>query len=121
MDKSELFRKAHKMTKTAIAKFGGNYRVTFGCALSNLWKEAIEEEVKHVGFQIKTWFYNKNADKLTTAHCHASPYFGKEDIIKETEKAYQVNLELVTNSTGADTAYTKLVWVPKSCVETYAY
>lgn len=117
MDKARLFRRAHKMTKAAIAKFGGNYLVTFAQALKELYKNA----VKTVRFQIKTWFLNKNADKLTTAHCHVSPYFGKEDIVKETEKAYQVNLELVTNSTGADTAYTKLVWVPKSCVETYAY
>lgn len=120
MDKAELFRRAHKTTKAVIAKFGGNYHVTFGCALSNLWNE-ISEEAKTVRFQINTWFLNKNADKLTTAHCHVSRYFGKEDIIKETEKAYQVNLELVTNNTGADTAYTKLVWVPKSCVEIYAY
>lgn len=120
MDKAELFRRAHKMTNAAIAKFGGNYRVTFGCALSNLWKE-VSEEAKTVGYQIKAWFLNKNADKFTTAHCHVSRYFSKEDIIKETEKAYQVNLELVTNSTGADTTYTKLVWVPKSCVEAYAY
>lgn len=117
MTKSELFKKAHEMTRTTIAKLGGNYLVTFAQALKELYKNA----VKTVRFQIKTWFLNKNADKLTTAHCHVSPYFGKEDIVKETEKAYQVNLELVTNSTGADTAYTKLVWVPKSCVETYAY
>nr|DAH28819.1 MAG TPA: hypothetical protein [Caudoviricetes sp.] len=25
MDKARLFRRAHKMTKVAIAKFGGNY------------------------------------------------------------------------------------------------
>lgn len=120
MDKSELFRTAHKTAKAVIAKFGGNYRVTFGCALSNLWKE-LSEEAKTVRFQIKAWFLNKNADTLTTAHCHVSPYFGKDNIIKETEKAYQVNLELVTNSTGADTAYTKLVWVPKSVIEAYSF
>lgn len=120
MDKSELFRKAHKMTKAVIAKLGGNYRVTFGCALSTLWKEAIEEEVKHVGYQVKDWFYKKNIDNFVTAHCYACRYFSNEDIIKETEKAYQVKLDLVTNA-GAETAYTKLVWVPKACVETYTY
>ena len=117
MTKSELFKKAHEMTRTTIAKLGGNYLVTFAQALKELYKNA----VKTVRFQIKTWFINKNADKLTTAHCHVSPYFGKEDIVKETEKAYQVNLELVTNSTGADTAYTKLVWVPKSVCEAYSF
>nr|DAQ21325.1 MAG TPA: hypothetical protein [Caudoviricetes sp.] len=33
MDKVRLFRRAHEMAKTAIAKFGGNYLVIFvkGC------------------------------------------------------------------------------------------
>ena len=60
MTKSELFKKAHKMTRTTIAKFGGNYLVTFAQALKELYKA-----VKTVRFQIKTWFLNKNVDKLT--------------------------------------------------------
>lgn len=57
MDKARLFRKAHKMTKAAIAKFG------------------------------------------------------KNDIVKETAKSYQVKLHALTND-----AVTRLIWVPKSCV-----
>ena len=112
MDKARLFRRAHKMTKAAIAKFGGNYLVTFAQALKELYKKATEIEC----FRIKGWFMAKNEDKFETEAGELYTSFGKKDIIKETAKAYQVKLSALKNS-----AVTRLVWVPKSCVETYAY
>nr|DAQ21336.1 MAG TPA: hypothetical protein [Caudoviricetes sp.] len=106
MDKSELFRRAHKMTKAAIAKFGGNYLVTFAQALKEVYKKATEVEC----FRIKSWFMAKNEDKF--GDLNLDPNFAKRDIIKETAKAYQIRLQALTNVT-----VTKLVWVPKSCVE----
>lgn len=110
MDKARLFRRAHKMTKAAIAKFGGNYLVTFAQALKELYKKATEIEC----FRIKGWFMAKNEDKF--GDLDLDPNFAKRDIIKETAKAYQIRLQALTKVT-----VTKLVWVPKSCVETYAY
>ena len=112
MDKARLFRRAHKMTKVAIAKFGGNYLVTFAQALKELYKKATEIEC----FRIKGWFMLQNEDKFETEAGELDSNFGKNDIVKETAKAYLVKLQALTND-----AVTRLVWVPKSCVETYAY
>ena len=108
MTKSELFKKAHEMTRTTIAKFGGNYLVTFAQALKELYKKATEIEC----FRIKGWFVLKNEDKFETEAGELYTSFGKKDIIKETAKAYQIKLKVLTND-----AVTRLVWVPKSCVE----
>ena len=108
MTKSELFKKAHKMTKAAIAKFGGNYLVTFAQALKELYKKATEIEC----FRIKGWFVLKNEDKFETEAGELDSNFGKNDIVKETAKAYQVKLSALKND-----AVTRIVWVPKSCVE----
>ena len=109
MTKSELFKKAHKMTKAAIAKFGGNYIVTVAQALKELYKKATEIEC----FRIKGWFVLKNEDKFETEEAgELDSNFSKNDIVKETAKAYQVKLHALTND-----AVSRLVWVPKSCVE----
>ena len=50
------------MTKAAIAKFGGNYLVTFAHALKELYKKATEIEC----FRTKGWFVLKNEDKFET-------------------------------------------------------
>lgn len=39
MSKSQLFIQAHILTHETVARFGGDYRVTFGAALSHLYKE----------------------------------------------------------------------------------
>lgn len=108
MTKSKLFKKAHKMTRTTIAKFGGNYHVTFAQALKELYKKATEIEC----FRIKGWFMLRNEDKFETEAGDLDSNFAKKDIVKETEKAYQVKLHALTNDD-----VTRLVWVPKSCVE----
>ena len=112
MTKSELFKKAHEMTRTTIAKFGGNYIVTFAQALKELYKKATEIEC----FRIKGWFMAKNEDKFETEAGELYTSFGKKDIIKETAKAYQVKLSALKNS-----AVTRLVWVPKSVCEAYSF
>lgn len=110
MTKSELFKKAHKMTKVAIAKLGGNYLVTFAQALKEVYKKATEVEC----FRIKSWFMAKNEDKF--GDLDLDPNFAKRDIIKETAKAYQIRLQALTKVT-----VTKLVWVPKSVCEAYSF
>lgn len=108
MDKARLFRRAHKITKAAIAKFGGNYLVTFAQALKELYKNAAEIEC----FRIKGWFVIKNEDKFETEAGELDSNFSENDIVKETAKAYQVKLRALKND-----AVTRLVWVPKSCIE----
>lgn len=103
MNKSKLFRTAHKMTKRAIAKFGGNYSVTFAQALKELHTK---------WFRIKGWFMLKNEDKFETEAGELDSNFRKTDIVKETAKAYQIKLHALTNDD-----VTRLIWVPKSCVE----
>lgn len=107
MTKSELFKNTHEMTRTTIAKFGGNYLVTFAQALKELYKKATEIE----WFRIKGWFMLQNEDKFETEAGELDSNFSKNDIVKETAKAYQVKLHALTND-----AVTRLVWVPKSCV-----
>ena len=110
MTKSELFKKAHEMTRTTIAKLGGNYLVTFAQALKEVYKKATEVEC----FRIKSWFMAKNEDKF--GDLDLDPNFAKRDIIKETAKAYQIRLQALTKVT-----VTKLVWVPKSVCEAYSF
>lgn len=112
MDKARLFRRAHKITKAAIAKFGGNCLVTFAQALKELYKKATEIEC----FRIKGWFMLQNEDMFETEAGELDSNFGKNDIVKETAKAYLVKLKALTND-----AVTRLVWVPKSCIVTYTY
>lgn len=50
------------MTRTTIAKLGGNYLVTFAQALKELYKKDTEIEC----FRIKGWFMLKNEDKFET-------------------------------------------------------
>ena len=108
---SEIFKKAWNIVK--------NNGKTMSEALKAAWKwakttvSAVEKR-----YQIKDWFMNKNLDKVTSAHMRCVQFFGKENIIKETEKALYVELEMITNF-GADTKYTRKIWVPKSCVEEY--
>ena len=108
---SEIFKKAWNIVK--------NNGKTMSEALKAAWewaKATVSAAEKR--YQIKDWFMNKNLDKVTSAHMRCIQFFGKENIIKETEKALYVELEMITNF-GADTKYTRKIWVPKSCVEEY--
>lgn len=89
-------------------------RNIFALCLKMAWAE-----VREIRFMIADWFMNKNLDKVTTAHCMCFQTFSKEDIVKETEKAFYVALQLMVSATGAESRYTKKVWIPKSVVTTY--
>ena len=56
MNKSELFKAAHKLAKSVI-KSGDNYRVTFGAAIKVV-KEKIANTVKSVEYAIKKGVLN---------------------------------------------------------------
>lgn len=56
MNKSELFKAAHKLAKSVI-KSGDNYRVTFGAAIKAV-KERIANTVKSVEYAIKKGVLN---------------------------------------------------------------
>ena len=108
---SDIFKKAWNIVK--------NNGKSMSEALKAAWKWA-KTTVSSVEkrYQIKDWFMNKNLDKVTSAHMRCVQCFDKEDIVKETEKALFVELDMITNL-GADTKYTRKIWVPKSCVEEY--
>ncbi len=97
----------------------GDRLAKLAMALRQAWAEAKAEAEKEYRFSIKTWFLNKMIAQCTG---HIIPFgsFGKEDIIGETEKAYHVNMEMRTRSLGTESKYTRMFWIPKSCVETYA-
>lgn len=106
-NKSEIMKKAWSIFKST--------KKTFSEALKESWKRA-KESVRYV---IPDWFMNKNLDKVTTAHCICYQSFDASDIVKETEKAYLVELEMQTRS-GYETYYTKKIWVPKSIILKHA-
>lgn len=93
-------------------------KLTFSEALKKSWAYAKESVLKEVRYQIADWFMNKNLDKVTSAHCYCCQTFGKSDILKETDKAMYVRLDMLTNS-GFETRYTRNIWVPKSVVSEY--
>ena len=97
-----------------------NVRNIFGLCLKMAWAE-IKATVKTVGYQIADWFMNKNLDKVTTEHLMCYSNFFENEIIKETEKAYYVELPMRVKGSGAESRYTRKVWVPKSVVSTYRF
>lgn len=114
---SEIMKKAWNMVK--------NNGMTISEALKLSWKrakravEGARKAAEIIGkrFAVKEWFYNKNADKFCFRNGSASRFFDQSDIIKETEKAYNLALE-VESYDGEHMLFIKYVWVPKSCVET---
>lgn len=114
-NKSEIFKKAWNMVK--------NNGMTISEALKLSWaraKRVVEnskaiEAMTRKAYEIKEWFYNKNADKFCFRNGSASRYFNDSEIVKETEKAYNLALE-VESYDGEHYLFTKYVWVPKSCV-----
>ncbi len=92
-------------------------RNIFAECLKMAWAEAKKVVTR---FAIPAWFMEKNADKVTTENLICFNTFNKNNIVKETEKAIQVELEMMTRS-GMESRYTKKVWVPKSIIETYSF
>lgn len=90
----------------------------FALCLRMAWAE-VKKTTCETRFMIADWFMNKNIDKVTTAHCVCFQTFGKEDIVKESEKAFCVTLQLMVKSTGAESRYSKNIWIPKSVVTEY--
>lgn len=114
-NKSEIMKKAWNMVK--------NNGMTISEALKLSWKRAkrIVESVKAAeamtekAYEIKEWFYNKNRQNFCFRSGSASRFFNQSDIVKETEKAYNIALEVESHD-GEHYLFTKYVWVPKSCV-----
>lgn len=111
-NKSEIMKKAWNIFRST--------KKTFSESLKEAWKKAKEivKRMTEKRYMIPDWFMNRNYEKVTTAHCKCYQTFGKEDIKKETEKAFFVELGMMTKS-GHDTNYSKKIWVPKSIVEEY--
>lgn len=115
-NKSQIFKKAWNMVK--------HNGMTMSEALKLFWKRAkrLVESIRasrakeEKSFSIKEWFYNKNSEKFRFRNGSASRWFEESDIVKETEKAYNVTLE-VESYDGEHTLFITKVWVPKSCVE----
>ena len=97
-----------------------NARNIFGLCLKMAWAE-IRETATTIGYQIADWFMNKNLEKVTTEHLSCYSNFFKRDILKETEKAYYVELPMMVKGSGAESRYTRKLWVPKSVVSTYEF
>ena len=95
-------------------------RNIFGECLRMAWAE-IKGTVKTVGYQIADWFMNKNMEKVTTEHLMCYSNFFQNEIIKVTEKAYYVELGMRVKGSGAESRYTRKIWVPKSVVTTYTF
>lgn len=110
-NKSEIMKKAWNIFRST--------KKTFSESLKEAWRQAKEATKTVIRYLIPDWFMNKNYEKVTTAHCRCYQTFSSDDIIKETEKAFCVELGMMTKS-GSDTNYTKKLWIPKSIVEKYA-
>lgn len=113
-NKSEIMTRAWNLYRS-------NVKVkTFSDALRKAWAEAkIGTVATKTGYEIPAWFYEKNLDKLTSAHLVCYHTFFEENIIRETEKAVYVDLEMRTRS-GAESKYSRKVWLPKSILYRYA-
>lgn len=61
---------------------------------------------------IKDWFFNKMQAEARNIHL----MYGAVEVVKETEKAYQVSVEFATLDGEYDGE--KLMWCPKSCTMT---
>lgn len=111
-NRSEIFKKAWNMVK--------NSKLTMSEALKEAWRHAKERavEVKEDKMRIKDWFYNKNQNNFRCRGGFIGQVFEKSDIVKETEKAYNLALEMESFD-GERTLFVKYVWVPKSCVEVF--
>lgn len=112
-NKSEIFKRAWNLVR--------HQKKTLSQALKESWDFAkrTTEEIKK-RYSIADWFMHKNIDKMTTAHLECHQTFSDKDIIKETEKAVYVELEMMTKS-GFESRYTHKIWIPKSCVEVYYF
>lgn len=111
-NKSEIFKAAWKMVREFV--------VSLSEALKKAWEDAKKKNSTN-RFRIKDWFFNKYfTEKFTTAHCECFSDFYSHNVLKETEKAIFVELDMMVSATGYDTSYTKKVWIPKSAVEIHA-
>lgn len=114
---SEIMKKAWNMVR--------NNGMTISEALKLSWaraKRAVEgarkaAEIIGKKLAIKEWFYRKNSQNFFFRNGSASRFFDQSDIVKETEKAYNLALEVESHD-GERVLFVKNVWVPKNCVET---
>jgi hypothetical protein len=109
-NKSEIMKKAWNIFRSTKHSFSESLRRAWAWA-----KSLVPNEVRYA---IPDWFMNKNMDKVTTAHLVCFQTFDKYAIKKETEKAYYVELDMMTRE-GFESKYTKKIWVPKSILRQY--
>jgi hypothetical protein len=107
-NKSEIMKKAWNIFRST--------KHSFSESLKRAWAKSLDPST--VRYAIPDWFMNKNIDKFVTTNLITSQYFGEVNILKETEKAFYVELEMVTR-TGFDSRYTRKTWVPKSILRQY--
>ena len=111
---SEIMKRAWRM-------FKGVTKCSFDECLKKAWTEAKEATKVTVRYAVKAWFYNKLKEEKRNGSWIVYSTFGKEDIIKESEKAIYVEMGVYNASTGSESVYTKKCWIPKSCIEEYAF
>ena len=105
MNKSLLIKDAHKLAKT----FTGNYSACLALALKILWTR-MKASAKTKMVYVMKWIALKNKmvsyhDNINTIDYDKKSYFDiMWEIVKETEKAFQVR----------KSQNEKLFWVPKS-------
>lgn len=109
-NKSEIMKRAWNIFRST--------KNTFSECLKRAWAWAKSVVCNEIRYKIADWFMNKNYDNFTTQHLRAFQSFGAAQIKKETEKAWQVELETQTFD-GFESKYTLTRWIPKSVVSAY--
>lgn len=107
---SEIMKKAWEVFRA------GKYDGDFGECLRYAWfcaKLEVSRRVRH-GYTIKDWFWNKVVEERCSGDWVINTTFEVKDIIKETEKAFFVEMKVGNLVTGKDSKWTKNVWIPKS-------
>lgn len=105
-----------KIMKEAWRKFREGYNEKFGECLRYAWfcaKLEVSSKAR-CGYTIKDWFWNKVVAERCKGDWVINTTFETKDIIKETEKAFFVEMKVGNLVTGKDSKWTKNVWIPKS-------
>lgn len=110
---SKIMKRAWELFRTTVKSFSE--------CLKKAWAEAKEAVKVTTRYQLKDWFYKKLVEEKRSGSWIVYGTFGKEDVLKETEKAVYVNMGVYNAATGAESAWTKKCWIPKSCVTEYEF
>lgn len=96
---SKIMKRAWELFRTTVKNFSE--------CLKKSWAEAKEAVKVTTRYQLKDWFYKKLVEEKRSGSWIVYGTFGKEDVLKETEKAVYVSMGVYNAATGAESAWAK--------------